>query len=78
MNKNLKRNSILVLTGLAVGAAAGILLAPKSGRETRSDIKRGLTSGYGRGASWWNRWRRRRQHTDEFAADDEEVFAGRR
>ena len=41
MNKNVKRNAALILTGLAVGAAAGILLAPKSGRETRSDIRRG-------------------------------------
>ncbi|MCK9417213.1 MAG: YtxH domain-containing protein [Candidatus Dojkabacteria bacterium] len=29
-----------LFTGLAVGAVAGILLAPKSGEETRGDIKK--------------------------------------
>lgn len=34
------RNAIKVLAAAAVGFAAGLLLAPKSGEETRKDIKR--------------------------------------
>lgn len=29
-----------ILTGIGIGAAAGLLLAPKSGKETRNDIKK--------------------------------------
>ena len=32
MNRNFKRNTALILGGLAVGVAAGMLLAPKSGK----------------------------------------------
>jgi gas vesicle protein len=37
-----ERDSSLVtfIVGAVIGAAAGLLLAPKSGRETRSDLKR--------------------------------------
>ncbi|MEA4890593.1 MAG: YtxH domain-containing protein [Clostridiaceae bacterium] len=34
-----------IAAGLLVGAAAGILLAPKSGKETRADIKEGAKTG---------------------------------
>src|SRR5580658_7849378 len=34
-----------LLAGLGIGAALGILYAPKSGRETRDDIARGAREG---------------------------------
>ena len=78
MNKNAKRNTALILTGLAVGAAAGILLAPKSGRETRSDIRRGMKSGYRRGGSLWRRMRGRRAEAPvELVLQDTGILAGR-
>ena len=76
-NRNFKRNSALIFAGLAVGAAAGILLAPKSGRETRSDIRRGMQAGYRRGGSFWRWMRRRREAPVEFVLDDEGILAGR-
>lgn len=77
MNKNVKRNAALILAGLAVGAAAGILLAPKSGRETRSDIRRGVETGYQRGGFFWRRMRGHREAPVEFVLDDEGILAGR-
>ena len=77
MNNNFKRNTALILGGLAVGVAAGILLAPKSGKETRSDIRRGVRAGYNRGASFWGKLRKRQEHPAEFVLDDEGILAGR-
>ena len=77
MNKNVKRNTALILTSLAVGAAAGILLAPKSGRETRAYIRRGVWSGYQRGGSLWQRMRGRRDVAPvEFVLEDEGILSG--
>ena len=76
MNKDMKRNAALILTGLAVGGAAGILLAPKSGRETRSDIQRGVKSGYHRAGTAWRKMRSRREIPDDFVLEDG-VLAGR-
>ena len=36
--------ALAVVGGVAVGAAVGLLLAPKSGKETRDDIKSYLRS----------------------------------
>ena len=38
--KNAKNLAISAAIGVATGAVSGILLAPKSGKETRDDIKR--------------------------------------
>ncbi len=35
-----KWSLLSLLVGLAAGAAAGILLAPKSGKDTRADLKK--------------------------------------
>ncbi len=77
MNKNAKRNAALILTGLTVGAAAGILLAPRSGRETRSDIRWGVKSGYQRAGSAWRKMRGRREIPADFVLTEGGVFAGR-
>lgn len=39
MNSTLK-NTLLVASGIVVGAITGILTAPKSGKETRADIQK--------------------------------------
>ena len=77
MNKNVKRNAALILTGLAVGAVAGVLLAPKSGRETRSNIRRGMQSGYHRAGYAWRKMRGRREFPADFVLEQGGVFAGR-
>ena len=77
MNKNVKRNAALILTGLAVGAAGGILLAPKSGRETRSDVRRGVKASYQLAGSAWCKMRGRREFPADFVPEEDGVFAGR-
>ena len=77
MNQNVKRNAAFILTGLAVGAAAGILLAPKSGRETRSDIRHGVKAGYQRAGSAWRKMKDRREFPASFALEEDGVLAGR-
>jgi gas vesicle protein len=39
MNKDVKNVGIALIAGLAAGYALGVLTAPKSGKETRNDIK---------------------------------------
>ena len=78
MNNNVKRNTALILGGLAVGVAAGMLLAPRSGKETRSNIRRGVRAGYGRGAGFWRRMRGRHEHPAGFVLDDEGILTSQR
>ena len=63
MNNNAKRNLGILAVGLAAGAVAGVLLAPKSGRELRQDIRRQADGIGGRGAGYWRRLRNRRRQT---------------
>lgn len=46
MNKGTKRLAVGALIAAVVGYLAGILTAPKSGRETRDDIKQGAKQTY--------------------------------
>lgn len=46
MLKNRKDKNVWFVAGLGLGALAGILLAPKSGRETRKVIATGVNDGY--------------------------------
>ena len=46
-----------VLGGLAVGLAAGILLAPRSGRESREAVRRGVGQAVDKGQSYVGRFR---------------------
>jgi gas vesicle protein len=45
MLHNRKDKNVWFMAGLGLGALAGILLAPKSGRETRKAIARGANDG---------------------------------
>ncbi|MCE2499996.1 MAG: YtxH domain-containing protein [Dehalococcoidia bacterium] len=77
MNKNFKRNTALILGGLAVGVAAGMLLAPKSGRKTRANIRHGARAGFDRSAAFWRKMRGRHEQPAEFVLDDEGILSGR-
>ena len=46
MNKETKNLGIAIIAGLAAGYALGLLTAPKSGKETREDIKVAGTKAY--------------------------------
>ncbi len=43
--------------GLAVGLAAGMLLAPRSGRESRESVRRGVGEAWNKGQSYVDRVR---------------------
>ncbi|HMF90948.1 MAG TPA: YtxH domain-containing protein [Candidatus Angelobacter sp.] len=45
MLQNRKNKNVWFMAGLGLGALAGILLAPKSGRETRKAIATGVNDG---------------------------------
>ena len=40
-SKNVKKVALSAVVGAAAGFVAGVLLAPKSGKETRADLKKG-------------------------------------
>jgi gas vesicle protein len=46
MKKGAKKIAVVTLAAAAAGYLAGILTAPKSGKETRKDIKDNATKGY--------------------------------
>lgn len=46
MNKDTKNLGIALIAGLAAGYALGILTAPKSGKETRGDLKEAGSKAY--------------------------------
>jgi gas vesicle protein len=46
MNKDVKNVGIALIAGLAAGYTLGVLTAPKSGKETRNDIKEAGTKAY--------------------------------
>lgn len=46
MNKDVKNVGFALIAGLAAGYALGVLTAPKSGKETREDIKVAGTKAY--------------------------------
>lgn len=46
MNKDVKNVGIALIAGLAAGYALGVLTAPKSGKETRNDIKEASAKAY--------------------------------
>jgi gas vesicle protein len=56
-----------LLSGLAVGAAIGILTAPKSGVDTRSMLKEKATNVREQAGDTVSRWRNRRMRAMEGA-----------
>ena len=47
------------VAGLVVGVAAGMLLAPKTGRESRESVRRGVGEAWDKGQSYVDRIRHR-------------------
>lgn len=61
MNNNQQAIGILTagMAGLALGLAAGLLLAPQSGRESRAYVRRGMDRAVGTGRTYVDRVRNR-------------------
>jgi gas vesicle protein len=59
----------LFALGIAVGAAVGILFAPKSGEDLRQDIADGVQEGFDRAASTGKKWVRTAQKTVDQARE---------
>ena len=60
-----------LLSGLAVGAAVGLILAPKSGPETRAMLKEKADTVRGKAGETMNRWRMRKAQSCMSAAEIE-------
>lgn len=64
MQTNTKRTLGFLAVGVAAGAVTALLLAPKSGRETRSDLRRQADRLNHRRRGVWQKFRSRRsRHT---------------
>jgi gas vesicle protein len=59
----------LFALGVAVGAAVGILFAPKSGEELREDIAEGVQDGLDKASSTGKKWARAAQKTADHARE---------
>ena len=80
MRNGHKSNRVWLAAGLSVGALAGILFAPKAGRETRRAIADGVEDGLDRAVSLGRSARRRvritlRSGTRLFTRKKEQVTA---
>jgi len=64
MNKS-STMGIGLLTGLAIGAAVGLLAAPKSGAETRSMLKEKAGDARAKASETVSRWRNRGERAME-------------
>jgi len=58
MNRT-QRDLILLAAGVGLGVGLGMLLAPRSGRETRDELRRGANTAVDRGRGYWQRIRNR-------------------
>ena len=58
MNRT-QRDLVLLAAGFGLGVGLGMLLAPRSGRETREVLQRTATQAVDRGRDYWQRVRNR-------------------
>lgn len=70
MNRT-QRDLILLAAGVGLGVGLGMLLAPRSGQETREEIRRGAGVAVDRGRSYWERLRNRGAGAEEAAIEIE-------
>lgn len=63
MQTNTKRTLGFLAVGVAAGAVTALLFAPKSGRETRSDLRRQAGRLNHRRRGVWRKFRSRSRHT---------------
>ena len=67
----------LLSAGVAVGLAAGILLAPKSGKEARANVSERAGGAWNKANGIWRFLSRRGKSEPEVMPLDEQVTAGR-
>ena len=70
-----QKTASVFLFGLGVGAGLGVLLAPKSGQETRDKIADGVKTGVDELVAQGNKIGRRAQKTMEDAKDQVRAIA---
>jgi gas vesicle protein len=58
MNRT-QRDLILLAAGIGIGVGLGMLLAPRSGQETRQALNRSANQAVERGRDYWQRIRSR-------------------
>ena len=71
MNRT-QRDLILLAAGIGLGIGLGMLLAPRSGQETRQALTRGANQAVERGRDYWQRIRSRIAAGDSDAELDSE------
>ena len=77
MKRNKQTTLGLLSAGLVIGLAAGILLAPKSGKEARTNVADRAGGAWNKANGFWRFLRRRGKSEPEVMALDEQVTAGR-
>jgi hypothetical protein len=77
MKRNKQTTLGLLSAGLVIGLAAGILLAPMSGKEARTNVSKRAGGAWNKANGVWRFLSRRGKSEPEVTPLDEQVTAGR-
>ena len=77
MKRNKQTTLGLLSAGLVIGLAAGILLAPKSGKEARTDVAKRAGGAWNKANGYWRFLRRCGKSEPQAMPLDEPVTVGR-
>lgn len=71
MNRT-QRDLLLLAAGIGIGVGVGMLLAPRSGQETREALRSSATQAAERGRDYWQRFRSRGEAEGAEAIESED------